>query len=200
MRFVFLLGALFLLSGCSLVDQRVALNYQPQIKTLKPAKHAVLALGAIDDFRGYGSDMLSFKQDPYGRITSKRYLSVEPLKEVVKDSLVKSLQASGYNVDSKGAHLQLTGEVLNYLFDPDNSSLKGNVKTKLELGFALINTKTKAQVWSKSFAVQTVYHDGPFNFKSDKAILQLEFQQAMNKIMTQLVTSDGFRQALKRYG
>lgn len=192
---------LALTSGCAMVDEHVALQYTPTLKhTRPPATHHRIQLGDIADYRGEDETVLSHKQNPYGVFTAARYLGNMPLRETLRQAVRRGLHQQGYRLRQHGGHLVLSGEVLDYTFDPDNASLKGDIKTQLQINFALNDVKTKAQLWSKTFTVKTVYHDGPFNFKRDTRVLQLEFQQAMNQVMSQLLSTPGFRRVLREKG
>ena len=190
LRAIAALAAVWLLAGCALSEDKVAIDYVPGVSPapLAGAEAVTLTLSATDSRTQY-ADRVGVKKNGYG-MEMARIIATNNIPDLVRDALGREFKALGFGVGPGGLAVGI--EIQNF-YNNFKTGLASGLAVS-EVAFALKVRNASGALLYSQFYSATGTVDGIFLASGENAKASL--QKALTAAVKSVIDDTALQQAL----
>ena len=185
---------MFLIGGCATTDEKVMLNYTPQVAKRSLAHQTKpIYVKEVTDARQENPKLIMHKINANYEDASGRYLSERPLADIFKHAIEVSLQQAGYHL-AGDANYQLSASILNVHSSIEEELFSSIQHMSIQVEFTLVDKRSKEEVWDQIFTGR-----GQYSSKENLSEpLRTLFIRTADNLFNQLLSNNSFKTVMRK--
>lgn len=178
-----------LLNGCAFTDDFVRINHNPTAQYQNANTNKTISINELKDLRGGPPKLISHKGA--GFKTGGRYMNNINISKLLTKSIRELLSNSGYNI-SDNANLTLSGNIVKFDSNVIMGFWSGSIEAHIQTNLTL--KKANTVVWNESFVGYGIQKGIQLDSWDNR---EIAIDVALNNLMQNIITSDGFKKAMR---
>lgn len=194
-KFGVVIGAIGLLSGCALTQDKVPFNSQimPARHIIKAAHPVVISVSTKDLRKNNDNPRLLFhKHNLYGVVAPGSYVANQPVAMLLKKIVSRAVQQMGYSVANR-SKLIVKCNLMNIHPDAEQHFWYGQMNVAVNLSVSVFNKHSHQKVWHKIIVGRASTRIYGLSMRKVGVVVS----QAMKNAVHQLQVSHSFSAALQ---